>query len=399
MEQAAKAHAAFNRRVHVTVEDIREVAPMVLVHRRREAAPPPPPPPPPPQPEPEHREEHPPEEDRQNRPEEQLQEFPPQKPETKRDEIESDSDQNDGNEKNDEREEAQSTNYDQVLERIFEIGETFRVRRISAPKDRILRRGSGRRSRTRTAQKQGRYVRSSLKGSGTDVALDATLRAAAPYQLMRRGTSPEGLAVYLAPQDVRHKIREKRIGNFLLFVVDASGSMGAQGRMTATKGAIMSLLLDAYQKRDRVAMVTFRRNEAEIKLPPTSSVELAARLLRDLPVGGRTPLSAGLVKAYEVVRTVLLKDPTARPIVVIITDGKANVSLNPSRKPVDEAFLVAQRFASDERIFPVVVDTEKRGIVQFGLAQRLAAIMRAPYFRIEDLKAESLVQIVKEVVG
>jgi magnesium chelatase subunit D len=398
MEQAAKAHAAFNRRLHVTVEDIKQVASMVLIHRRREAAPPPPPPPPPPpqQPEPEHGEEQPPE-DQTNQQEEPPQNLPPP-PEsgTKEEEAQPGADQNEPEEREEQSDERQSSNYDQVLERIFEIGETFRVRRIFAPKDRILRRGSGRRSRTRTAQKQGRYVRSSLKGSGADIALDATLRAAAPYQVRRRGASSEGLTVHLTPQDVRHKIRERRIGNFLLFVVDASGSMGAQGRMTATKGAIMSLLLDAYQKRDRVAMITFRRKDAELKLPPTSSVELAARLLRELPVGGRTPLSAGIIKAYEVVRTVLLKDPTARPIVVIITDGKANVSVNPSRKPVDEAFLVAQRIAADERIFPIVVDTEKRSIVQFGLARRLADIMEAPYFRIEDLKAESLIQIVKE---
>jgi magnesium chelatase subunit D len=214
--------------------------------------------------------------------------------------------------------------------------------------------------------------------------------------LKRRGASGENLAVHLAPEDIRHKIRERRTGNFLLFLVDASGSMGAQGRMTATKGTIMSLLLDAYQKRDRVAMVAFRRNEAEVKLPPTSSVELAARLLRDLPVGGRTPLSAGLIKAYEVLKNVLLRDPTARPILIIITDGKANVSLG-SKKPVEEALLVASRIAMDERIYTVVVDTEKQGIVQFGLARKLANVMQAPYFRIEDLKAESLVQIIKEV--
>jgi len=398
MEQAAKALAALNRRLHVTIQDIREVAPMVLIHRRREAAPPPPPPPPQPRDEKDSNQNDkppsPPEDQSQTQPPLDVSQNPskggerepePQAMGEEKEQSESPPDN------------AESTDYRAVLERVFEIGETFKVRKLSAPKDRILRRGSGRRSRTRTAQKQGRYVRSSIRGDGTDVALDATLRAAAPYQLRRREGSSYGiLAVHLTSDDVRHKVRERRIGNFLLFLVDASGSMGAQGRMTATKGAIMSLLLDAYQKRDRVAMVTFRRNEAEVQLPPTSSVELAARLLRDLPVGGRTPLSAGLIKAYEVLRTVLLRDPTARPILMIITDGKANVSVG-SKKPVEEALLVASRIAMDERIYPVVVDTEKQGIVQFGLARRLADIMRAPYFRVEDLKAESLVQIIKEV--
>lgn len=397
MEQAAKALAAFNRRFHVTIEDVREVAPMVLIHRRREVAPPPPPPPPRPSESGKGEDQSPPESQSENQ---QSSQFPMEQNETGSGNQETqfefeNKEKNNENDKTDDRQER--LNYAQILERIFEIGETFKVRKISAPKDRVIRRGSGRRSRTRTAQKQGRYVRSNLKGDGSDIALDATLRAAAPYQLRRRSKDSNGLAVHLTSQDVRHKIREKRIGNFLLFVVDASGSMGAEGRMTAAKGAIMSLLLDAYQKRDRVAMVSFRRNEAEVKLPPTSSVELAAKLLRDLPVGGRTPLSAGLIKAYEVVRSVLLKDPTARPIVIIITDGKANVAVGKSRKPVEEAMLIARRFALDERIYPVVVDTEKRGIVQFGLARRLADVMEAPYFRIEDLRAENLVRIIKEV--
>ncbi|MCX7822854.1 MAG: putative cobaltochelatase [Syntrophobacterales bacterium] len=387
MEQAAKALAALNRRSHVTIEDIREVAPMVLKHRRREAAPPSPPPP---RPSEDDRNEKPSSPELQRENEEKPFQPPNNQPETASTKPEAQPEP----ENNETGSEQERITYEQVLERVFEIGETFKVRKISAPKDRVIRRGSGRRSRTRTAQKQGRYVRSSLKGDGSDIAIDATLRAAAPYQIRRRGEAT--LAVHLTSQDIRHKIREKRVGNFLLFVVDASGSMGAEGRMAAAKGAIMSLLLDAYQKRDRVAMVSFRRNEAEVRLPPTSSVELAARLLRELPIGGRTPLSAGLMRAYEVVRTVLLKDPSSKPIVIVITDGKANVSIDRSKKPVEEAIFIARRFTLDERIYPIVVDTEKRGIVQFGLARKLAEVMEAPYFRIEDLRAENLVKIIKE---
>jgi magnesium chelatase subunit D len=238
-------------------------------------------------------------------------------------------------------------------------------------------------------------VKSCLNLRNNDIALDATLRAAAPYQRARRNGNPDGMAVVLTDQDIRGKIREKRIGNFLFFTVDASGSMGARGRMAASKGAIMSLLLDAYQKRDRVAMVSFRRDEAVVNLPPTPSVELAGKLLAEMPVGGRTPLSAGLVKTHEQVRNILAKDPSARPIVILITDGKSNVGLG-GGKPVEEALGLAAAMARDARVRHIVVDTEEEGLVTFGLARRLAAALSADYFKIETLKAQTLVNIVKE---
>ena len=235
-------------------------------------------------------------------------------------------------------------------------------------------------------------MKSTTNQNTGDVALDATLRAAAPYQLQRKNDN--GLAVILHPEDIREKVREKRTGNFLLFVVDASGSMGARGRMVASKGAIMSLLLDAYQKRDRISMVSFRKDEAVVNLPPTSSIELAAGLLKEMPVGGRTPLSAGLVKSYEVLRNYLIREPTARPIVIIVTDGKSNAALG-EKKPLDEAWELAARLSLDERIRFIVVDTESQGLVNFGLARKLAGAMSAQYFKIEDLKADTLLNIAK----
>ncbi|SFM53575.1 putative cobaltochelatase [Thermodesulforhabdus norvegica] len=398
LEQAARALAAFKGRLNVTIEDVGEVAQMVLIHRRRESAPAPPAPAPR-----ENQEHERPDQKAETRhqrePKEAVGEFDDAKSGRSPGKAESaDGKQEQDESPEDHGAENEKVNHERIMERVFEIGETFRVRKISAPKDRLVRRGSGRRSRTRTAQRRGRYVRSSrLMSDGMDVALDATLRAAAPYQIHRRGQSIGELAVHLTLQDIRHKIREKRMGNFLLFVVDASGSMGAQGRMAATKGAIMSLLLDAYQKRDRVAMVCFRQKEAEVKLPPTSSVELAAKQLRELPVGGRTPLSAGLIKAHEVLRSVFLKDPSARPIVIVVTDGRANVSVGEGKKPLEEALFVARKFAADDRVLPVVVDTEKSGVFRFGLARRLADVMNASYFRIEDLKAEKLLEVIKEV--
>jgi magnesium chelatase subunit D len=170
--------------------------------------------------------------------------------------------------------------------------------------------------------------------------------------------------------------------------------MGARGRMIASKGAVMSLLLDAYQKRDRIAMVTFRKEEAVVNLPPTASIELAATLLKEMPVGGRTPLSAGLAKSYEVLRNYLLREPTGRPIAIIITDGRSNVAMGDGR-PLDEVLALADRLAVDARIRFIVVDTESKGLVTFGMAHQLAAAMNAKYFKIEDLKADSLLNIVK----
>ncbi len=396
IEQAARAMAALSQRDEVNVEDIGKVAVHALLHRKREAAPPPPPPQPP-----EHDHDHDHDHDHEDPPEDneaeaqanesqQQEEQQPQNGQNAHpDQMNSSQTEEETQTDNQEREDNRRNS---SIEQIFDVGETFKVKKIASPKDRVFRRGSGRRSRTRISQKQGRYVKSVMGRNTDDVALDATLRAAAPYQLRRKNGN--GLAVVLQPEDIRGKIREKRIGNFLLFVVDASGSMGARGRMAASKGAIMSLLLDAYQKRDRVAMVSFRREDAVVNLPPTSSIELAADLLREMPVGGRTPLSAGLAKSYEILRNYLLREPTGRPITILITDGKSNVSLG-EKKPLDEVLAFAGRLCADERIRFIVVDTESEGLVTFGLANKLAGALNAQYFKIEDLKADTLLNIVK----
>ncbi|MCU0587918.1 MAG: magnesium chelatase subunit D family protein [Syntrophobacteraceae bacterium] len=280
--------------------------------------------------------------------------------------------------------------------RVHEIGAVFRIKPIACPKDRTLRRGSGRRSRTRTSQKQGRYVRSSLGSPRSDLALDATLRAAAPQQLHRKASHESRLAVLIQREDIREKVREKRIGNFLLFIVDASGSMGARRRMVASKGAILSLLLDAYQKRDRLAMIVFRGREAQLALPPTCSIELAGRLLKELPVGGRTPLGAGLLKGFAVLRSQLLKDPATQPIVILITDGKCNVPLVEGNHPLGEVMGFSAKLARDRRLKFMVIDTEPRGFATLGLASELAAALQAEHFKLEDLKAETLLDVVRK---
>ncbi len=386
MEQAARALAALEQRSEVTADDITEVAPFVLAHRRRDPAPPP---------QPDRSEEETEDNNREEQEEppetEGPKDAPDTQPENRADEGSRSPDRQPGDtDKTDGIEQpGEKASNDQV----FEIGATFAVKKITSPRDRTSRRGPGRRSRTRVSLRQGRYIKSTPGNRDNDIALDATLRAAAPYQLRRK--NDYGLAICLRKEDLREKIRERRIGNFLLFLVDASGSMGARGRMAASKGAIMSLLLDAYQKRDRVAMISFRRDGAAVNLPPTASVELAGKLLAEMAVGGKTPLSAGLAAAYEQTRSYLLRDPTARPIVIIITDGKANVSMG-GQKPQEEAFDFAEKMATDSRVMYIVVDTEKTGLVMFGLAMQLARILNARYFKIEELRAEQLVNIIKE---
>lgn len=398
IEQAAKAFAAYQGKSEVGMEEIKQVAEFALVHRKRDPIPPPPP-------EPSHDHDH--ESKEKDKDQENSHPDPEENSEnSENSESDDEQDQNDddieGN-KDDQasgqeqfapepQEKDGEQDKKEVLEKIFEVGETFKVKKFTSPKDRIIRRGSGKRSRSRTAAKQGRYVRSTIPKGSHDIAFDATLRAAAPFQLQRKNKG--NLAIILKDQDIRKKIREKRMGNFLLFLVDASASMGARGRMAASKGAIMSLLLDAYQKRDKVAMVTFRKDEAFVNLAPTSSVELAGRLLSEMPVGGRTPLSSGLVKGFELLRNHLIREPEARPIAIIITDGRGNVSLG-NKKPFQEAMDLAGRIALEDRIQFIVVDSESQGAVSFGLAEKLAGQLNAAYFKIQDLKVSQLVDIAK----
>ncbi len=276
----------------------------------------------------------------------------------------------------------------------FDIGDVFKVKRLTLSEDRLARRGSGRRSRTLTYDRQGRYARSRYRSECRDLALDATLRAAAPYQPSRRAATGRGNMV-ICRWDWREKVREKQIGSLIIFVVDGSGSMGARGRMAASKGAVMSLLLDAYQKRDRVAMITFRRREAALLLPPTSSIEVAGRLLREMPIGGRTPLSSALVKTYEVLMPQLRRDPSLRPLVILVTDGKANVGLGEGTAAITEAFRLAERLSCDSRIDWIVVDTEEQKGVRLGLAQQIAAALHGDYYHIDGLKASDLIDVVK----
>ena len=242
----------------------------------------------------------------------------------------------------------------------------------------------GRRSSARVAQ--GRLAGSRVpRGRPGSVHLPATLRAAAPHQRARGWQRSAGGTLRLVPADLREAVRHGREGNMVLFAVDASGSMAARQRMRAVKGAVLSLLLDAYQRRDKVGMISFRGDAAELVLPPTSSVETAARRLAELPAGGRTPLAAGLLRAAEVLAAERIRDPSRRPLLVVVTDGRATSG---APGAVTRAATLLQDVAS------VVVDCEY-GPVRLGLAAGLADALGGSVIRLDELAAAGLVQTVR----
>ena len=263
--------------------------------------------------------------------------------------------------------------------------EPFRAKVLSVPG--LGEGAAGRRSRARTEHGRTTGARRP-RGALTKLHLAATVRAAAPHQ-RARGRSGPGLVV--RRDDLRQATREGREGNLVLFVVDASGSMAARQRMGAVKGAVLSLLLDAYQRRDKVGLVTFRGSAAEVALPPTSSVDAAAARLESLPTGGRTPLAAGLLRAHEVLRVERLRDPARRALVVVVTDGRATGG----PEPVALASRAARLFAAGQ-VASVVVDCES-GPVRLGLAGRLADELGGTAVTLDELRADSIAGLVKDV--
>jgi magnesium chelatase subunit D len=261
----------------------------------------------------------------------------------------------------------------------------FRTRRLEVPG--IGAGAAGRRSRARS--ERGRVVGSTRpSGTVTRLHLTDTVRAAAPHQLARGRRGP-GLRI--EREDLRQTTLEGREGNLVLFVVDASGSMGSRARMGAVKGAVLSLLLDAYQRRDKVGLVTFRGAGAELALPPTWSVEAAAARLTELPTGGRTPLAAGLLRAHEVLRVERVRDPQRRPLLVVVTDGRATGQRGGSH--LADAHTAAGLFPAAGTA-SVVVDCES-GPVRLGLAGVLGAHLGAQTLRLEELAADSLAATVR----
>lgn len=396
--EAAKALAALAGRSYVLPKDIEEAAQYVLPHRMRK-------PPEPQDQEPEENEQESQEQnedDSENNDDEAQDDsldndnMPPPSLDNNEDGGAADDEQDENEqEKKDEQEPQQNNNQLAPEEQIADIDKSFSLPKmlLDLGKDRNIRRGSGKRSRTRTDLKQGRYVRAELpKAKVEDLAFDATIRAAAPFQKLREDN---GCALNIKQEDLRQKVREKRIGNTFLFAVDASGSMGARERMRAVKGAIFYMLQEAYQKRDRVGMIAFRRQQAEVLLPITRSVDLAQKCLAELPTGGKTPLADGLAVALQTLSMMNKHDSELEPILVLVTDGRANATEADGGDPVASALKIAERVGK-AKITSVVIDTES-DFIKLGLAKRIAAAMGANYYTLQRLSKDSIIRIVRNL--
>jgi magnesium chelatase subunit D len=290
-----------------------------------------------------------------------------------------------------------------------EPAELFSVRKIELPRQRRVRTQGGKRASSQSADRRGRYVRAEAQEKVTDLAVDATVRAAAPYQVDRGRRA--GGRLRLERSDFREKVRERPVGNLIVFVVDASASMDAEQRMAATKGAILSLLQDAYVRRDRVAVVIFKNRSAEVVLRPTSSVSLARRRLERMSVGGTTPLTHGLMSGYKVIKTELMRDPSVRPLLVLISDGRGNISMF-KEEPLVEAQKVAALIQS-EKIDALVIDSA-RDFSHLPSVQHLARVapmyqtyainacadlaerMGARYYGLYDLSRDEIASVVED---
>ena len=257
--------------------------------------------------------------------------------------------------------------------------------------DRTRRAIGGKRQETISDDRRGRYVRAraATETADPDLALDATIRAAAPYQATREGD----LAINLTSQDIRTKVRKRKVGASIVFCVDASGSMGAESRIDAAKAAIMELLVDAYQRRDRVGMVSFRGDRADVILAPTASVELAQIKMRSLPTGGATPLAAGLERALEVISSEKARNPDIIQWLVLVTDGRANVGLNGGLGSEDARVMASRLRAEDANT--VVIDT---GSTTSTGARELARAADAEYIRLHTLTGEDIAATVRDRV-
>ncbi|MEM7116580.1 MAG: VWA domain-containing protein [Chloroflexota bacterium] len=279
------------------------------------------------------------------------------------------------------------------MDSVSGVGDPFAVRHFSAGKRPFQATiSSGRRTRAIDTP-YGPTVRAVIPGQPvtqmSEVAVGATIRAAAV-----RGGEKRPLVVKMG--DVRRKVRAAKVPNLILFVVDASGSMAARQRMGAVKGAILSLLIDAYQKRDMVGLIQFRGQSSSVVLPPTNSVTLAHAKLAKLPTGGRTPLADGLLRAHELLLQGTRRQQAVAPLLVLLTDGRGNVGAG--SLSAAEALETAVGQIRPQGWKTLVVDCEA-GYVRLGLAKRLAARLGGEWLTLEQLSAEHLTKQVRRVLG
>ena len=390
MVSAAEAIAALNRRDRVMKKDVEEAAMICLAHRRNFTPEPPGQPPEPQEDEPEEDRE-PPEDDRTDGTDDGHRD----------DEREPRQQQDGGQDDRTPPDESDDDvpDFQQMLDdMLFEIGEQFRVIDYLGDGDRTVRRTSarkGRRGLAESTDSTGRYCRSRIpEGRAHDIAFDATIRAAAPHQRTREHN---GLSIAIEKQDIRTKVRERRSGCTVLFLVDASGSLGVRKRMSAVKGAVLSMLRDSYVKRDSVGLMAFRRDSAELILPPTRSVEYSYSRLEEMPTGGKTPLSEALVTVEEFMTSYSRSHQGEMCYIVMITDGRANVPIADGADANEEARKLAEDI-SIPQVKWVVIDAST-GYVRFDNAQKLAEALEGTYFKLEELNADRLAESVRSVIG
>ena len=382
--KAASALAAYEGRTTVTHDDVEAVAELALAHRRTSPSPPSPGPAPPAPP-------------GENRPTTDRPRTPPQHardsggpsrggPVASRDDVE-DQDQKE--------EEAPPAPEEKDEPNVIAAAQPRDVPPW-LPRLTVRRAGpSGRRGKLAATDRRGVFVRATVPtGRVRDPALAATLNAAAPWQAAR-GRHESG-PVILRAGDLRDKVRARPAQHLILFVVDASRSMGARKRMADTKAAVLSLLVDAYQKRDRVGLITFGGSDARLVLPPTRSVGVAARQLAELPVGGTTPLAHGLALALVVVASARRREPGVAPLIILLTDGRANVALHAGANPEADALALARRLAG-AGVAGLVIDTET-GPVRLGLAERVARAWDVASRPLDDLGGRRLPEAVRRAL-
>jgi len=389
--RAAKAIAAFDSRKKVTFDDIKEAMELALPHRMRRK--------PFESPSLDNKKLDEMMQDTKKEHEEEKKENTQQQQQKKEKEEQKQQHEHEQPDKNPEGQDDKDDVNETKNESVFNIGDPIDTRAVrqKQKKDKTYRRkSSGRRTPTLSLRNNGKYIRHGIpKGKITDVALDATIRAAALYQKERVVDSD--LAVVIKSQDIREKIRVGKLSTATMFVVDASGSMGANRRMASAKGAVLSLLLDSYQQRDKVGMVAFKGDQADVLLPLCSSSDLAVERLKELPTGGRTPLAAGLEQGLNLLMAEKHRDEEAIPILLLISDGRANVSAGGSKELEQELLTLAEQ-ARAKGIYVIVIDTEIVSDsfiqMQLGYCRAIASYSGGKYYPIADLTSGAVRDIV-----
>ena len=283
-----------------------------------------------------------------------------------------------------------------ISKTVFSVGDAFSVIDFTSlgRAREMTSRSYGKHGRTKSTTNRGRYIRSAASSDRRDIAIDASIRAAAPYQKFRKR---EGMALVMEPCDLMQKVRERKSGVSVMFLVDASGSMGARKRMVSVKGAVFSLLRESYKNRDKVGLIAFRRDRAEVLLPFTKSVDLAYRKLKDMPTGGTTPLAGALLKAYTELKKEMRSRPNERYYIVLTTDGRANMAMSGGDAFAD-ALKAARHIGKEDIATWIVVDTGT-GYPHTDNALTICKELNGSYLKLEDLSSDALAHRIRTMIG